>query len=549
MMLKYLLVLVTESDWALSTILSLEYIKPLEEYCEQTQPCDVPIALPKLMSFIGKSSEGELVHICKSSIPSIFLRWVVLIKNDNVLTELGNCLLLLTSTNRSSSTFLTHHKTQFLAFLDHVENSESSLPQVTILAQLYFSPHLKVSKIALQTLSSQSDSDSETCSFLQTLKVHSASNESSSELVPFAARLCSTLPSESPLLSGKTALEVLCERTNLLKMCALVSSHLVQILIDCDFVPLLKSTIITCLDLLDQEESGSICPPESRTDLLITILDSSWSCVAHCVGHSLESLLPVAESAFSDVPQLCSLLERTSCHSTPTNTSHLAMIINIGANLLQIVPRMLEEALIQRVIDTSKPMAVQTTQGGFHLGFIWAINNLVGDPRDITEDEEEQKRIRMLQFERALKPAKQYLQFILQREEFIPQDDSSNQDISAFISELLERTKLLERDLFEDGEIVETGREEWEVGWLVEMTDEEVLAQRLEVIYRDDEMMRRNEKERWKKRVERQREAGHEDALEGWLLRRDEETRSEIEEFVESESAENGMNNTMWEWN
>ncbi|KAK2947710.1 hypothetical protein BLNAU_17380 [Blattamonas nauphoetae] len=43
MMLKSLLVLVTESDWALSTIPDVDYIQPLEQYCEQTQPCDVPV--------------------------------------------------------------------------------------------------------------------------------------------------------------------------------------------------------------------------------------------------------------------------------------------------------------------------------------------------------------------------------------------------------------------------------------------------------------------------------------------------------------------------
>ncbi|KAK2954297.1 hypothetical protein BLNAU_10796 [Blattamonas nauphoetae] len=42
MMLQDLLVLVTESDWALSTIPDVDYIKPLEQYCEKVKPCDVP---------------------------------------------------------------------------------------------------------------------------------------------------------------------------------------------------------------------------------------------------------------------------------------------------------------------------------------------------------------------------------------------------------------------------------------------------------------------------------------------------------------------------
>ncbi|KAK2948488.1 hypothetical protein BLNAU_16557 [Blattamonas nauphoetae] len=53
MMLQDLLVLVSESDWALSTILDVEYINPLEEYCEKTQPCDIAIALPKMLFIIG----------------------------------------------------------------------------------------------------------------------------------------------------------------------------------------------------------------------------------------------------------------------------------------------------------------------------------------------------------------------------------------------------------------------------------------------------------------------------------------------------------------
>ncbi|KAK2947704.1 hypothetical protein BLNAU_17374 [Blattamonas nauphoetae] len=570
-MLNGLLIIATESDWALSAIHGVEYIEPLERYCEQTQPCDVPIALPKLLIVIGKSSEDECVRICESSIPSFFLKWMASISNSYILTEIGYCLVLWTSTLRSSSTFLAHHKTAFLAFLDHFKSSASSPSHLTILTKLCFSPHLEVSKLALKALLKQSKSDYETLSFLRSHNVPSGSTDSSSELVPFAGRLCSTLtehvsemkslftesspldatisalsvtlPSESPLFTGNTVLEVLCDGLSLLwSLLFHCDSTFNDILTKCDFVPLLKSTIITCLDLLDHERSESNCPHSDRTDLLIKILNNSWNCITICVHSSHKSLNPVVESTLSDIPQMCSLLERTCSHTSPTHSSHLRMIINIGGSFHHLIPRLLEEKLVERVIDTCKPMAIPTSNADFHLRLIWAINNLVGDPQDITKDKEERKRIRMLQFDRALNPAKQYLQFILPREEFIPKAESSNYDLSTIVGLLLTKMFLLERELFEDGEIVETGREEWEVGWLVEKTKEKDLGEKLTKIRKDDKSVKKDEKAIWKKRVERRRETGHEDAMEGWLTRRTNETPSEIVQFVRHVSVETGMN-------
>ncbi|KAK2942442.1 hypothetical protein BLNAU_22632 [Blattamonas nauphoetae] len=425
--------------------------------------------------------------------------------------------------------------------------------------------------MALNALSSQCMSDSETRDFLRTLKVPSGSTDRSSELVPFAGRLCSTLaehvsemkslfpesspsdgtisassatlPSESPLLTGNTVLEVISEEFSL--FCDLLLSKddsFDDILIKCDFVLLLKSTIITCLDLLEQPKSKSNCPHADKTTLLITILDNAWNCSANSLHSSHQSLHPIVESTFSDVPQLYSLLERTCPLSSPPSSSHLEMIVNLTANLSHFVPRMLEENLVQRVINTTKPMAVPTTHGDFHKYLVWSINNLIWKHEDITEDEEERKRIRKMQFERVLKPAKQYLRFILLRDEFILTEDSDKKDMPDRITYLLELTLLLERELFEDGEIVETGREEWEVGWLVEKIHEKELGKRLKMIREDDVRMKKDEKLRWKKRVERRREAGHSDAMEGWVMRRDDRTRSEIVEYIEDVSEESGMN-------
>ncbi|KAK2942657.1 hypothetical protein BLNAU_20193 [Blattamonas nauphoetae] len=159
-MLNSLLTLVTESDWALSTILDVEYIKPLEQYCEQTQPGDVQITLPKLLFLI---------------------------------------------------------------------------------------------EIALTALSTECKSDFATRSFLRKLEVSYPSTDSSSELVPFAGRLCTTLaehvseikplftesspsdgtvsalsatlPKESLLLAGNPELEIVNQELSLLRTLLITDDH------------------------------------------------------------------------------------------------------------------------------------------------------------------------------------------------------------------------------------------------------------------------------------------------------------------------------------
>ncbi|KAK2954105.1 hypothetical protein BLNAU_10922 [Blattamonas nauphoetae] len=546
-MLNTLLALATESDWALSTILEVDYIKPLEEYCSKTQPCDVPIALPKLLSLLGKTSEGELDRICGSSIPSSFIEWVDSISNHNMLIEIGNCLLMWTSSLPSYSTFLAHHKTKFLTLFDHCRKPASSLPNSAILAHLFFSPQLEVSNMALRIISDRCRRDFGPIFFLQKHQVPSSSTDSSSKLVPFTDRLCgrlaehvsemkslfaesspfnaslsalsTTLHEESPPLTVDTVLLFLYDGIYLLKTMFITTNN------SCI---LLKSTIIACLDLLEQQKNESNCPPADRTGRLITLLHFSWNCFADKLCALNKSLHPIVESTFSEVPQLCSLLERTCCHTSRTKLSHLRMIINVGASLPHLISRILKENLVERVMNASKPITIPTSHGDFHLRLVWAINNLILDPRNITKDKEEQKIIRKLQFERGLKPAKQSLLFILLREAFILTPFSSDMDVTTQISNLLSQTLVLERDLFEYGEIVETGREEWEVGWLMEKTKGYDLEKRLKMIREEDVRMKKDEKSRLKKRVERQREAGHEDAMEGLLTRSDLRFRTEI---------------------
>ncbi|KAK2956923.1 hypothetical protein BLNAU_7998 [Blattamonas nauphoetae] len=283
-----------------------------------------------------------------------------------------------------------------------------------------------MSKLALKTLSTQSKADSETRSFLRTLKVPSDSTDSSSELVPFAGRLCSTLaelvsemkslfsesspldgtisaltttlPEESTLLIGNTVLAILCEELFFINtLFSDFYTPFVEILIKFTFVPLLKSTIITCLDLLDHEKNESNCPPSDRTDLLIKVLVSSWDCVASTL--SRESLSAVVKTTFSDIPLMCSLLERTYHHSSSTHSSHLEMIINFAASLHLRIPRLLEENLVDRVIDTFNPMAVPTTHAQFHNSFIQTLIKLINRETSIRRGTD-RKRFRIILFER-----------------------------------------------------------------------------------------------------------------------------------------------------
>ncbi|KAK2947497.1 hypothetical protein BLNAU_17583 [Blattamonas nauphoetae] len=296
--------------------------------------------------------------------------------------------------------------------------------------------------------------------YLLELEVRSNSTDSSSKLVPFAGQLCSmlaervsqikslftesslsdptntalstTLHDESPHLTRDAALEMLYEGLTLLKTLLSDRFFIVEeVLIKFDFVPFLKSTIITLIVLIMLW----------RSDLLIKVLD-----------------------------RLCSLLERTCRRSSPTRTSHLKVIINISSAVTDLTPNMLKEDLVQRVIVMSKPAAVPTTHAQFHLRLICSLVKLIHSKNRDWFWETDWTRIRILHFERALKPAKQYLQFILQREEFIPQDNRWDPELSYEINALLRQTLTLERDLIQHGEIVETGREEWEVGWLVEKT-------------------------------------------------------------------------------
>ncbi|KAK2944394.1 hypothetical protein BLNAU_20696 [Blattamonas nauphoetae] len=391
-MLNALLVLVKEDDWNRSAIRGMNYLQAVERYCEMTSGDAVPRTLPELLCVLGRSSEDELDRICQSTIPSFLLESMLVTKNTTMITEIGYCLLLMTSTLRSSSTFLAHHKPKYVAFVGHcartlpmcryvtIEYKLDSFPHLPILSHLCFSPHPQISALPLNVLFRSSDVY-ETREFLQKLNVPSVSTEWWSKSVPFAEQLCGklaehvsqmkshftesapddptisslspTLPEESPLLFRNAVLEMLCEGFSL-------------ILLDNNLAPLLKSTIIACLDLLDFTNTEPNGAPPGQTDLLVKIIDWSWKSTTKCLYTVYKEPQQVFANTFSDVSELCSLLVRTCRHSLPACPAHLEMIDIIRSELPDMFPRLLEEDLVHRVINASQPTTFPDQAGLVH---------------------------------------------------------------------------------------------------------------------------------------------------------------------------------------
>ncbi|KAK2949803.1 hypothetical protein BLNAU_15285 [Blattamonas nauphoetae] len=294
LMLKSLLVLVSSYNWTRSALLDMEYIPILERYCETASSYELPTTLPKLLSFIGRTSEDELDRICESSIPSFFIKWMMSTSKDTANTE------------------------------------------------LCFSQHPEVSKLALKAIITRCNTDRQTPILLRQHKVPSDSNKGSSTLVPFAGRLCemlasrvselkirflesspsdgtisahsATLHSESPLLTGNAVFEVLCDGFSLLNALFLENIYdFEDILVEFDFAPLLKSTIIVCLDLLDQKAPSSQTINSNSFNFVKGLINISWHCAASSIWILGKSLDQVVVNTFSDIPLLCSLLDRTCC--------------------------------------------------------------------------------------------------------------------------------------------------------------------------------------------------------------------------------------------
>ncbi|KAK2953403.1 hypothetical protein BLNAU_11689 [Blattamonas nauphoetae] len=350
------------------------------------------------------------------------------------MTEIANCLLLWTSTPRSYSTFLARHKPKVLAFLDHFASHEPSIPHGMILAHLCFSPQLDVSTRALKVLYKPWNSKSKIRSFLQTHKVPSGSTEQSSELVPFASRLCSTLTAhasrlkslltKSSLHIGNAVLEMIGEGFSLIYSLALHGTNSIEsILTKSRFIHHLKSTIVTCLDLIEQTNNGSSDSPSSQTDMLYKVVDRLWNCAIVWIWCTNSVLPRVFMGAFFYVPDTCSLLERTCHHSEQAPRWHHFKFLNAYiCYFVDNVPRLLEANLVERMLDRSQPMKVPIAHGEYHYDLIDALFEFFKKSRLDLFTEDEREQIRKLQFERVLQPARPYLKFLFLREEFIPKE-------------------------------------------------------------------------------------------------------------------------------
>ncbi|KAK2947739.1 putative Tubulin glycylase 3C [Blattamonas nauphoetae] len=329
---------------------------------------------------------------------------------------IANCLLLWTSTPRSYSAFLAHHRPKVLAFLDHFASHEPSIPHGMILAHLCFSPQLDLSTRALKVLYKPRDSNSIVPSFLQTHEMPSGSTEQSSELVPFASRLCSTLTThvsqlkslltKSPLHIGNAVLEMICEGLSLIYSLALHSEDSIETdLNKSGMIYHLKSTIVTCLDLIEQTKNGSNSSPSDQTDMLYRVLDRSWNCAIVWIWDT-ETILPrIFERAFFNVTDLCSLLERTCHHSAQApHSRHFKLLSKYVFYFVDCVPRLLEENLVERMLDKSQPMKVPTAHRKYHYNLIDSLLEFFKKPRLSLFEGYKWKQIRKLQFERVLKP-------------------------------------------------------------------------------------------------------------------------------------------------
>ncbi|KAK2947015.1 hypothetical protein BLNAU_18017 [Blattamonas nauphoetae] len=207
----------------------------------------------------------------------------------------------------------------------------------------------------------------------------SGSAETSSALIPFTTRLCSTLaahvsqlkslftessdstsalctpsptvPDESPLHTGNKMLEILHEGISLLntlKISVDFNGLIISqgILVDCGFVPLLKSTIIACIDLLDQQSSTNQDPPADRTDLLINMLHYSWNCAADTVFPFGANLPPHFPNTFiSSTNDRQSHWLSPSPDSSPSgresgSTSDPRIQADDSAHTIRLVPRL-----------------------------------------------------------------------------------------------------------------------------------------------------------------------------------------------------------------
>ncbi|KAK2945765.1 hypothetical protein BLNAU_19321 [Blattamonas nauphoetae] len=604
--LDVLFVVASETDWGLKVVLKHAPIHVFEQLCEKMPPSNCRLFLPKLLLLIGMSSEDENVRICESSIPSSLLVRFVPTRNEHVRTAIGKCLLLMTSTPRSSSAFLSRHEASFRATLEEIEDSGLSQLFLESLAAIMFSPNTTVLTLVCQSLDRHARRREIAASFLARHTLLFTLAGPPDNPVMFTERLGETLSDrlsrlQTLLADSKTQPNKLVEGSTIAQICWLTEfvvsgyslldylrkdqkpskdtvmadcrfnpvlisaidaslratkdlvststslssstvtslrhiveivtngfgslvyrldksdTHFRQVLITQRFFPLVKATITTCLHL--QSHVASI-PADQKAGLSATInsaLTMSWKIITRSLDSSMKDLHPAVESAFADGSDMFSLIERTSQQLNTNLLMDLLSHTNGGSSSLRTVSIFLKENMIERVLTRVQPSTVPLADRAFHEHLLSLISNMSCGTALLSWRPEARPSEPLLHFNRVVVPAKRYLMFVLQRDEYVydPSD--------AFVSQLNQILKyiiLLEKELHREGKDVETGREEWEVGWLVEMSNKKNFKERLHSMEEDKEM-RKKEKKRWKKRAARLRQAGLDDALEAWLTPRE----------------------------
>ncbi|KAK2963813.1 hypothetical protein BLNAU_1382 [Blattamonas nauphoetae] len=492
------------------------------------------LSLPKLLLRFGMSSEDDNVRICESSIPSSLLVRFVPTRNEHVRTAIGKCLRLMMSTPRSSSAFLSRHEASFRATLEEIEDSGLSQLFLESLAAIMFSPDTTVLTLVCQSLDRHARRREIAASFLAGHTLLFTLAGPPDNPVMFTERLIETLSDHlsrlhSLLADSTTQPNMLVDESTIDQIrhiSAFLASGLslldylgkeyqpsmIEVLITQRFFSLVKSAITTCLDLPSHVANIPANQKEGLRATINSVLTMSWKIITRSLDTSMKVLHPAVESAFADGSDMFSLIE---CTSQQLNTNLLTSLLshtNKGPSSSHAVFVFLKENMIERVLTRVQPTTVPLANRAFHDHLLSLISDMTRGTTPQYLTTEERPFEPLLQFNRVVVPAKRYLLFVFQRAEYLsaPSDVFVNQ-----LSLILKHVMRLEKELHKEGKDVETGREEWEVGWLVEMTNKKTLGERLHTM-EGDERMRTKEKTRWKKRAERLRQAGLDDALEAW---------------------------------
>ncbi|KAK2945217.1 hypothetical protein BLNAU_19857 [Blattamonas nauphoetae] len=295
-------------------------------------------------------------------------------------------------------------------------------------------------------------------------------------------------------------------------------------------LPTVKTAITTCLELPSHLTNVPTDQKDALNATINSVLTMSWKIITRSLVMSMKSLNPILESLFVEGPDLFTLVEQISRHFNTNLLMDILSLTNNKPSETRAIFIFLKENMIERMFERVRPTAVPLADRDFHshvLSLIW--NMTRGTFPDFWKREEKPFEP-LLQFNRVVVPSQPYLLFVFQRDEYLATPDGL---FESHINRILENVMRLEKELYSEGLYEDIGRESWEVGWLVEKTDEKSLCNRLSLFKRNDELLKDRRWSRWKRRVERLRQVGAEDVVEAWLPRtRHLTVPNEVEAFI-----------------